>query len=79
MSAITTKIIPVREAAERLGVSRQRIHAMVKQGKLRASPKRRAEKGRVVHPSAVWITVQSIEQLEAERRQSSETEGERDE
>ena len=69
MAAITTKIIPVREAAERLGVSRQRIHAMIKQGKLRASPKRRAVKGRVIHPSGVWVTVQSIQKLEAERRE----------
>ena len=68
MPARTTKSIPVREAAERLGVSRQRVHFLIKQGRLKASPKRKAVEGRVFHPKGVWVSVQSIEDFEARRR-----------
>ena len=66
--------LPVREVAERLGVSRQRIHVYLKTGRLKRA-RTGVIPGRYPKSTAVWITVQSIENFEAERRQSREQSG----
>ena len=60
--------ISVREAAARLGVTKQRVHALVKQGKLRRSADQREPSlnNRLIGR----ITVASLEALEAEREQA---------
>ena len=60
------KTIPVRETAERLGISRQRVHMLIRSGKLREGT-RRPIPGRKGHREAVWVTVASIEKLEHQR------------
>ena len=55
--------IPVREAAERLGVSRQAIHQMVARGQLELHHIGPIS-GRIRARRAHWISVASIEKVE---------------
>ena len=70
--------LTIRDVAERLGITKQAVHGLLNRGKLRRSSTGTIP-GRYRNGNAYWISLQSVEELEAERRQSSETEGERDE
>ena len=69
--------LPVHEVAERLGVSRQRVHNLLRIGRLKRS-RRDSVPGRYYAKLAFYITLQSVEQFEADRQAWAERRQSRD-
>lgn len=58
--------IPIREVAERLGVTKQAVHGMLRRGRLEKSHAASIP-GRYRNPNAFWIKLEGVERLEAQR------------